>query len=118
MIVVAAFALWQRHSRYALLAGHGLTTLLMVGMVERSYQLLGTERGWFFGSCNMDAGLPGWFALDRWFPAIFEVKEACGYTPLLPLGVSMAEALMAFSVAMVTVAALLLLLEGWRLRQR
>lgn len=117
MIVVAALALWLRRNRNVVLAGHGLVTLMMVGLVERSYQLLGTERGWFFGSCNMDAGLPDWFALDRWFPALFEVKEACGYTPLLPFGISMAEALMVFSVAMVGVASMLLLAGLWRTRQ-
>jgi disulfide bond formation protein DsbB len=85
--------------------------LLMGGMLERSWQLLGTERGWIFGSCNMDAGLPAWFALDRWFPAVFEVKDACGYTPELLFGVTMAEALLLFSLTLTLLAAGLMVIS-------
>jgi disulfide bond formation protein DsbB len=117
LIVVAAAALWLR--RYPLwTAGlHGLVALLMGGMLERSWQLLATERGWNFGSCNMDAGLPDWFALDRWFPAVFEVKEACGYTPELLFGVTMAEGLLLLSALLMLLATGLLvatLLAGRR----
>lgn len=111
MIVVAAAGLWLR--RYALgVAGlHGLMALLMGGMLERSWQLLGTERGWIFGSCNMDAGLPAWFALDRWFPAVFEVKESCGYTPELLFGITMAEGLLLFSLTLTVLATALMVVS-------
>jgi disulfide bond formation protein DsbB len=104
LIVVAGIALWLRRNPSGLAALHGLIALSMGGMLERSWQLLGTERGWIFGSCNMDAGLPAWFALDRWFPAVFEVKDACGYTPELLFGVTMAEGLLFFSLTLTLLA--------------
>jgi disulfide bond formation protein DsbB len=104
MMVIAALALWLRRYPHWVVGLHGLMALLMAGLLERSWQLLATERGWNFGSCNMDAGLPDWFALDRWFPAVFEVKEACGYTPELLFGITMAEGLLVFSVTMTLLA--------------
>ena len=108
MIVLAALAMWLRRYPGWIVWLHGAFALLMAGMLERSWQLLGTERGWIFGSCNMDAGLPDWFALDSWFPAVFEVKEACGYTPELLFGITMAEGLLALSVASVLLSLLLI----------
>lgn len=106
-IAVAALALLIRHSRKLLAVAHIFIILIMVGLAERSYQLLGTERGWNFGSCDFDLGLPGWLALQEWFPAIFKVWEACGYTPELLLGITMAEGLLVLSCAvMLTSAAL------------
>jgi disulfide bond formation protein DsbB len=63
-------------------------------LIERSWQLLGTERGFIMGSCSFDLGLPSWLALDKWMPLIFKVQTACGYTPELAFGVSMAEVLL------------------------
>ena len=108
VMTVSLLALLLPQGRFVNPVMHGLIALLMGGLLERSYQLLGVERGWSFGSCNMDAGLPDWFALDRWFPAVFEVKEACGYTPELLFGITMAEALLAFSGAMVVLTATLM----------
>lgn len=68
-----------------------------VGLGETSYGLLSTERGWEIGSCTFDAGLPAWFALDEWLPAVFMPLEPCGYTPELLFGVTMAEGLMGIS---------------------
>lgn len=117
LFAAAGVALWLRRYRYATGALHGLVALLMAGMLERSWQLLGTERGWTFGSCNLNAGLPDWFALDRWFPLVFEVKEACGYTPELLFGITMAEALLAFSAMMVLLATTLLLTSALQARR-
>ena len=79
---------------------HGVNILLMIGLVERCWQVLAVERGWVFGDCDMEAGLPAWFALDKWFPAIFEVQTSCGYTPFILFNISMAEILMALSAAL------------------
>lgn len=65
-------------------------------MVERSYQLLASERGWSLGECGMDSGLPGWLSLPEWFPWLFRIHEPCGYTPVL-LKVTMAEGLLVLS---------------------
>jgi disulfide bond formation protein DsbB len=80
---------------------HLLTVLVAAGLLERSYQLLGTERGFTFGDCGLDLGLPSWLALDSWFPAVFQVQTSCGYTPELLFGVTMAEALIVFSAIFV-----------------
>ena len=92
---------------------HLLSAVMMGGLLERSYQLLATERGWVFGSCSMDLGLPAWFAPDSWFPAVFQVQTTCGYTPELLFGITMAEALLAFS-ALLLLTSLILLLAGLR----
>jgi len=112
LILVALLVLLLRRLRFMPLAGHLLTVVIAAGLLERSYQLLGTERGFVIGDCGFDLGLPDWFTPDVWFPAIFQVETSCGYTPKLLFGITMAEALIVasavftlLSVAM-TVAAL------------
>lgn len=99
---------WTPVIRFA----HGLNILVMAGFVERSWRVLAVERGWIFGSCDMDAGLPPWFALDQWFPALFEVQAACGYTPLILFQISMAEILLVLS-AMLLSLAVALFVASW-----
>ena len=84
-ILLALLALFVRRSRPLLIIVHVLNTLIMVGLLERSWMLFGTERGIVDGSCGMDSGFPDWFALDVWFPGLFKVWEPCGYTPELLL---------------------------------
>ena len=97
VIVVSIFALFLYKNVYARFISQGLMLLFSLGLLERSYQLLGTERGFVFGECNMESGLPEWFALDSWFPSVFKIWEACGYTPELLFGITMAEALIVLS---------------------
>ena len=92
LVVAGLLGLMVRHQRWLL----ALAQLLVV-MLERSLKLLGTERGTLEGSCAMESGLPAWFALDKWFPSVFQVMEPCGYTPELLSGITMAEALVVFS---------------------
>lgn len=115
IILVSALALSLRKYRNTLPGLHAVMTILFAAMFERSYMLLGTERGFVFGDCNMDLGLPGWLALDSWLPAVFKVWEACGYTPVLVFGVTMAEALFVMSAGLLLLSAALTLLM---LRQR
>ncbi|MAT65426.1 MAG: disulfide bond formation protein B [Gammaproteobacteria bacterium] len=87
--------------RRAPVAGHLATGVIGVGLLERSWLLLGTERGFIEDAgCGMDLGLPAWLALDEWMPWLFEVQTSCGYTPELPLGITMAEALLVISAAL------------------
>ncbi len=88
-----------------------LVTAFWLWMVERSYQLLGVERGWIFGECDMSSGLPEWLALEKWFPWLFEIYEPCGYTPFLLFRVSMAEALIVMSVLISIVLLISLVLQ-------
>ena len=79
---------------------HVSIVLVAIGLTERSYLVLGTERGFVFGDCGFDLGLPTWFAIEEWLPSIYRVETSCGYTPELLFGVTMAEFLMVSSVAL------------------
>ena len=103
MLLALLAMMIQSTGLYRLL--HGINSLVMVWLVERSWQVLAVERGWVFGDCTLELGMPAWFALDKWLPAIFEVQTSCGYTPLILFNISMAEILM-------VVSALLLLLSA------
>ena len=104
LILVALPALFLRHFKWPNALAHLLTVLVAAVLLERSYQLLGTERGFTFGDCGFDLGLPDWLALESWFPAVFKVQTSCGYTPELLFGITMAEALIVFSVIFVLVS--------------
>lgn len=83
---------------------HIVTVVMAIGLAERSWQVLAVERGWTFSECNMESGLPAWFALDKWFPLLFEVKTSCGYTPYIFMQISVAEILMLSSVCLLLVS--------------
>ncbi len=100
LVFVGVLGLMLRHLRGMLVLAQLLVTGIGAGMLERSLKLLGTERGTLEGSCAMESGLPPWFALDQWFPSVFQVMEPCGYTPELLFGITMAEALVVFSAAL------------------
>ncbi|UCB55473.1 MAG: disulfide bond formation protein B [Thiotrichales bacterium] len=96
-LTVVAFNAYLLHGKWISLGAHLLTAAIAAILVERSYQLLGTERGFIFSDCGFDLGLPSWLPLDTWFPALFRVEASCGYTPELMFGITMAEALIVFS---------------------
>lgn len=78
-----------------------LSIILVIGsLAERSYQLLGTERGFVFSDCGFDLGLPSWFAIEQWLPWLYQVETSCGYTPEVLFSITMAEALMVLSVVL------------------
>lgn len=83
---------------------HIITVVMAIGLAERSWQVLAVERGWVFSDCTMESGLPPWFALDQWFPLLFEVKTSCGYTPYIFMQISVAEILMLSSVCLLLVS--------------
>lgn len=100
LIIAGCFGMYCREHRIANLVAHLSIVLVAVGLVERSYQLLGTERGFVFGDCGFNLGMPSWFAIDEWLPWLFRVETSCGYTPEIMFGVTMAEALMLISVCL------------------
>lgn len=104
LIVISLLALKFYKNSLGLLTAQIVMTLLSIGLFERSYQLLGTERGFVYGECNMESGLPAWFALDSWFPSVFKIWTACGYTPELLFGVTMAEALIVMSFILLSLS--------------
>jgi len=103
-VLAAMLALFVRSFRYLRTLMHGLTVVLSLGLLERAWMLLGIERGTVEGSCSFESGLPAWFALDQWFPALFKVWEACGYTPELLFGITMAESLVLLGAATLLVS--------------
>jgi len=107
-VVLAILALLFDINHWLNRGFHLINTIIMVGLVERSWQTLAVERGWVFGECDMESGLPSWFALDKWFPAVFEVQTACGYTPLIIFNITMAEVLMLVSSGLLLVSLALL----------
>lgn len=111
-VLLGIVALCLPPSRWSSRIFHGLNLVLMIGLLERSWQVLAIERGWVFGDCSMDLGMPDWFALDRWLPALFEVQTTCGYTPLILLNISMAEVLFVFAI-LAGMTALTLFASSW-----
>ena len=98
-------------SAAARLGGLVLLLISSVGLGERSYYLYEIENFRGDGSCQFTLGMPDWFAVDRWFPALFEVRNICSYTPEVALGISMAEALLGISILIATIS----LTVGWKL---
>jgi disulfide bond formation protein DsbB len=105
-VPIGVLGLLLRNSRPGLVVAGAASVVAAIGMLERSWQTLATERGWTMGACEFTARLPDWFALDTWFPVIFQVQGPCGRTPTVLLGVSMAEALTALGVLAVAVTGL------------
>ena len=106
LIFVSIFGLLTRTQRWSNLIAQSGLLVIAGGLAERSYMLLGTERGFVFSDCGFDLGLPEWLAIDVWFPRLFQVETTCGYTPEIMFGITMAESLMALSVLMCTLCGL------------
>lgn len=104
MIVIAIIGLLLSSSKIGRIITSASLLLVFGGMAERSYQLLGTERGFIMGECAAMLNFPDWIAVDKWFPAFFAPLTSCGYTPKLFFDITMAEALMVFSVVMTLLA--------------
>ena len=118
LILVALLVLLLRRLRFSPLIGHLLTVVIAAGLLERSYQLLGTERRFIYGDCGFDLGLPAWFTPGTWFPAMFQVETTCGYTPELPFGITMAEALIVASAVFVLLSVAMTVAAIARLRKQ
>ena len=104
-VLLGIVALFFTGSTPVMRSLHALNLVCMIGLAERSWQVLAVERGWTFGDCSMDLGMPAWFALDRWLPWLFEVQATCGYSPLILLNITMAEVQLVFSGVLVIMAA-------------
>jgi disulfide bond formation protein DsbB len=97
----------RKRSRGGLVVANLLSLATAIGLAERSWRTLAVERRWIEElSCTMDAGLPPWFALDHWLPAVFGVQASCGFTPIIAFNITMAESLMAISAVALVVTAL------------
>lgn len=104
LFVVAVAGLLTRGNRLIHAFINGAVLIIAVFFSERSYLLLGTERGFIFSDCGFDLGLPTWLAIEQWLPWLYRVETSCGYTPEIIFGITMAEALMAMSVVLVLIS--------------
>lgn len=104
LIFFALLGLLLRSSKGGLISVSSALLLLFIGMLERSYQLLGTELGFIKGECAATLNFPNWIAVDKWMPSFFEPWTSCSYTPKLLFNITMAEALSVFSILMVLFA--------------
>jgi disulfide bond formation protein DsbB len=105
--LIALLAYFVRNIKYSFPVAHLLITLVMLSLLGTSWELLQTERGNVMGSCSYFLGMPEWFAVDQWLPAVFEVRASCAGSPELLFGITMAEGLTVFSAIMVVVSAAL-----------
>jgi len=106
-VLLAMVAIFFTGSTMAMRFFHGLNSLLMAWLVERSWQVLAVERGWVFGDCGLSLGMPEWFALDKWLPSVFEVQTSCGYSPIILFDITMGESLLVISIALLIISAAL-----------
>ncbi len=104
LIAIAIIGLLSRGNRTVNAISHLSILISNAVFVERSYLLLGTERGFVFSDCGFDLGLPAWLAIDEWLPWLFRVEASCGYTPELIFGITMAEVMMLLSVLLLFVS--------------
>ena len=81
-------------NRHLRLSGNLLALTCAVGLGERAWFLYQLENGIGNGSCEFQLGMPDWFAVDQWFPSLFEVRNLCSFTPEMLFGLSMAEGLL------------------------
>ena len=99
-------------------AGHLALFIAGAGLAERALYLYRLENGVGDGCCEFQLGMPDWFAVDRWLPWLFEVRNLCSYTPEIALGISMAEALLGIAAALTLLTAVVWAVEcGAWLRQ-
>jgi len=92
---VLALVLFRFHKVRMLM--HFVVAVISAVMINRSWILLATERGWLEGECSVNLGMPAWFAIDKWLPDIFSAWTSCGYTPVIVFGITMAEILILIS---------------------
>jgi disulfide bond formation protein DsbB len=111
LMIILALAGWLVRTRRVWSAlTHLLMAGVMVGILDRAWRLLGTERGFYIASCNFNLGLPAWFAPDKWLPSVFEVQASCGYTPELVFGITMSEFLLVMSATLLLLSVVLAIL--------
>jgi len=98
LVLISLLGFYTRNARGYNIFANLSVVAIAIALAERSYQLLGTERGFLFGDCGFSLGLPSWFAIDDWLPWLYRIETSCGYTPEIAFGITMAEALIVLSV--------------------
>ncbi|MEK9934183.1 MAG: disulfide bond formation protein B [Luminiphilus sp.] len=102
--LIALIVLVMPQTSLVRVAGNVGVIIAGAGLFERARYLYRLENGIGDGSCQFQLGMPDWFAVDRWMPWLFEVRNLCSFTPEMLLGLSMAETLMGVGVGVCLVA--------------
>ena len=102
--LIALIVLVMPQTSLVRVAGNAGVIIAGAGLFERARYLYRLENGIGDGSCQFQLGMPDWFAVDRWMPWLFEVRNLCSFTPEMLLGLSMAETLMALGAGVCLVA--------------
>ena len=92
--LIALIVLVMPQTSLVRVAGNVGVIISGAGLFERARYLYRLENGIGDGSCQFQLGMPDWFAVDRWMPWLFEVRNLCSFTPEMLFGLSMAETLM------------------------
>jgi disulfide bond formation protein DsbB len=103
-VIVSIIGLLSRNTKVIHALAQFSIVLIAAALVERSYMLLGTERGFVFSNCGVGLGMPAWFAIEEWLPWLYRVETSCGYTPEIIFGITMAETLMVLSVLLLVIS--------------
>ena len=104
LVIVSFIGLLLRNNKVVNALAQLSSILIAIALVERSYMILGTERGFVFSNCGVNLGLPTWFAIEEWLPWLYRVETSCGYTPEIIFGITMAEMLIVLSVTLLIVS--------------
>ena len=88
------------------------------GLYERARYLHRLDNGIGDGSCQFQLDMPDWFAVDRWVPWLFEVRNLCSFTPEMLFGLSMAETLMGVGAGLSFMAVSMTIRDAARCRAR
>ena len=100
LVLTAAMMCLLPLNRGTQLVANMVVLVSAAGLGERAWYLYQLDNGIGNGSCQFQLGMPDWFAVDRWFPWLFEVRNLCSFTPEILFGLTMAETLMLFSVSL------------------
>ena len=106
--LIALIMLITPHITLVRVVGNLAVFIAGAGLFERARYLYRLENGIGDGSCQFQLGMPDWFAVDRWMPWLFEVRNLCSLTPEMLLGLSMAETLMGLAIGIGLLAAVTL----------
>ncbi|MDG1065064.1 MAG: disulfide bond formation protein B [Luminiphilus sp.] len=94
LLLVSVTFMTLPQNRHLKFSGNLLALACAAGLGERAWFLYQLENGKGDGSCEFQLGMPDWFAIDQWFPSLFEVRNLCSFTPEMLFGLSMAEGLL------------------------
>lgn len=111
LMALSLLMIFLSRFKFIRLLGFIAQSALAIPLFLTCRELYRIEVGLQQAGCMFNAGLPAWFDLEVWLPSIFEVRSACGDSPVLLFDITMAEALYVGSAIAMLGAVLLSLLS-------